>query len=91
MIRLPLYEKAVNAYWKQKSQTDDEFYFGLGDKIKERQESKIPVAGAGTVEFLSLAGDVTKGISIFFPPVRKLSALIEYAEQTAREKSGITE
>ena len=74
-----------------KSQTDDAFYFGLGDRIKQRQESAVPVAGAGTVEFLSLAGDVSKGVSIFFPPARKIAAMFEYAEQVARDKSGLTE
>jgi len=89
MINIPMYEEVVNDYWRQRSQTDDEFYFGLGDRIKDRQESKVPVAGAGTVEFLSIAGNVTKGVSFFFPPARKLTALIEYAEKVAREKSGI--
>ena len=89
MITPQMYRKVVNDYWKQRSLTDDEFYFGLGDRIKDRQESKVPVAGAGTVEFLSIASGVTKGVSFFFPPVRKLTALIDYAERVAREKSGI--
>ena len=89
MITPQMYRKVVNDYWKQRSLTDDEFYFGLGDRIKDRQESKVPVAGAGTVEFLSIAGGVTKGVSLFVPPARKLTALIEYAEKVAREKSGI--
>lgn len=91
MIKPQMFQEAVNDYWKIKSQTDDAFYFGLGDRIKERQESKVPVAGAGTVEFLSIAGDVTKGVSLFFPPFRKIAAMFEYAEQIARDKSGINE
>ncbi len=91
MIRPRIFEQAVNDYWRMKSQTDDAFYFGLGERIKERQESKVPVAGAGTVEFLSLAGDISKGVGFVFPPFRKIAAVFEYAEQVAREKSGITE
>lgn len=91
MIRPQIWNDAVNNYWRIKSQTDDEFYFGLGDRIKQRQETKVPVAGEGTVQFLSIAGDVTKGIGIFVPPFRKLAAFIEFAERTVREKSGLTE
>ena len=91
MIKPQLYRDAVNRYWRERSLTDDEFYFGLGDRIKTRQESKVPVAGAGTVEFLSIAGDVRKGIGFVFPPFRKIAAMFEYAEQITRDKSGLTE
>ena len=91
MIRPQLWNDAVNEYWRQRSLTDDEFYFGLGDRIKDRQESKVPVAGAGTVEFLSIAGDVTKGIAVFFPPARKIASMFEFAEQYARKRSGLLE
>lgn len=91
MIRPQIFQQAVNDYWKMKSQTDDDFYFGLGDRIKQRQESKVPVAGAGTVEFLSLAGDVSKGIGFVFPPFRKIAAMFEFAEEFFREESGLTE
>lgn len=91
MIRPQLFQQAVNDYWRMKSQTDDAFYFGLGDRIKQRQESKVPVAGAGTVEFLSLAGDVSKGIGFVFPPFRKIAAMFEFAEEIVREKSDLTE
>lgn len=91
MIKPQLYRDAVNRYWRERSLTDDEFYFGLGDRIKTRQESKVPVAGAGTVEFLSIASTITKALGFVFPPARKLAALTDYAERTAREKSGITE
>ncbi len=91
MIRLPIYQKAVDAYWKQRSLTDDEFYFGLGDRIKQRQESKVPVAGAGTVEFLQLLGTVTTGVAIFVPFLRPVVKVISFAEETVRDKSGLTE
>ena len=91
MIRFQLWNDAVNEYWRQRSLTDDEFYFGLGDRIKDRQESKVPVAGAGTVEFLSIAGDVSKGVSLFFPPFRKIAGMFEYAEKYARKRSGLQE
>ncbi len=91
MIKPQFYRNAVNSYWRERSLTDDKFYFGLGDCIKTRQESKVPVAGAGTVEFLSIAGTITKGIGFVFPPARKLAALTEYAEKVLREKSGLTE
>ena len=61
MITPQIYRDSVNRYWRERSLTDDEFYFGLGDRIKERQESKIPVAGAGLVDFLQLTGSVAKG------------------------------
>jgi len=90
MIRPQIFQQAVNDYWRIRSQTDDAFYFGLGDRIKQRQESAIPVAGAGTVQFLSLAGDVSKGIGFVFPPFRKIAAMFEFAEQIARDESGLT-
>ena len=91
MIRPQIWNDVVNDYWRVRSQTDDEFYFGLGDRIKERQETQVPVAGAGTVEFLSIAGDVSKGIAIFFPPFRKIASMFEFAEQIIREKADLTE
>lgn len=91
MIRPQIWNDAVNEYWRQRSLTDNEFYFGLGDRIKDRQESKVPVAGAGTVEFLSLAGDISKGIGLVYPPFRKIAAMFEFAEKITREKSGLTE
>lgn len=91
MIRPRIFQQAVNDYWRMKSQTDDAFYFGLGDRIKDRQESKVPVAGAGTVEFLSIGGDVSKGIGFVFPPFRKIAAMFEFAEKVVREKSGLQE
>lgn len=91
MIRPQIWNNVVNNYWRIRSQSDDEFYFGLGDRIKDRQETKIPVAGAGTVEFLSLAGSVTAGIAVYVPAFRPLVKLISYAEKTAKDKAGITE
>lgn len=89
MIKPQFYRDQVNRYWRERSLTDDEFYFGLGDRIKDRQESKVPVAGAGTVEFLSIASTFTKALGLVFPPARKLAALTQFAEETVRERSGI--
>lgn len=58
-------------------QTDDEFYFGLGERIQQRQNDKIPQAGAGTVEFLTIAGNITKGVGVLFPPFRKVTTVVE--------------
>jgi len=80
-----------NAYWKQRSLVDDEFYFGLGDRIKQRQESKVPVAGAGTVEFLQLIGAVTAGIAIWVPALRPVVRALNKAQEAAKEELGITE
>lgn len=66
-----------NERYRYRMQTDDEFYFGLGERIKQRQNDKIPEAGAGTVEFLSILGNVTKGVSLIFPPFRKVTLAIE--------------
>lgn len=90
MIRAHLWREKVNEYWRIKSQTDDEFYFGLGDRIQARQNAKIPVAGAGTVEFLDKSGGLFKRLGVFFPAARKIATLIEIAEQEVRKKSGIT-
>ena len=91
MIRPQIFQQAVNNYWKIKSQTDDAFYFGLGDRIKQRQETAVPVAGAGTVEFLGLLGSVTAGVAVVAPFARPLVKLISFAEKTARDRSGLTE
>ena len=90
MIRAHLWREKANEYWRIKSQTDDEFYFGLGDRIQARQNAKIPVAGAGTVEFLDKSGGLFKRLGVFFPAARKIATLIEIAEQEVRKKSGIT-
>jgi len=91
MIRPQIYQQAVNDYWKIKSQTDDAFYFGLGDRIKQRQESKVPVAGAGTVQFLQLTGAVIAGVSVFVPAFRPLTKAINFAQEQLKEKTESTE
>ncbi len=85
MIRPQIWNDAVNNYWRQRSLTDDEFYFGLGDRIKERQESKVPVAGAGTVEFLALTGAVTSGVAVFVPVLRPLARLYNRAIESLQD------
>lgn len=91
MIRPNIWNNAVNRYWRMRSQTDDEFYFGLADRIQQRQEGKIPTAGEGAIQFLQLAGTVTSGVAILLPPFRPLVKLIGFAERTAREKTQSTE
>ncbi|GAG91649.1 unnamed protein product, partial [marine sediment metagenome] len=54
----------LDKYYQIRSQIDDDFYFGLGDRIHGRQEAKVPIAGEGTVQFLGIASDVTRGIAI---------------------------
>ena len=91
MIKPQIYRDAVNRYWRERSLTDDKFYFGLGDRIKGRQESKVPVAGAGLVEFLQLTGSVVGGAAVFFPPLRAAVKVIGFAEKVVKEKSQSTE
>ena len=91
MIKPQIYRDAVNRYWRERSLTDDEFYFGLGDRIKERQKSKIPVPGAGLVDFLQLTGAVTAGAAVFYPPLRAAVKVIGFAEKAVKEKSQSTE
>lgn len=91
MIKPQLYRDAVNRYWRERSLSDDNFYFGLGDRIKTRQETKVPVAGKGTVEFLQLAGAVTAGIAVYVPHFRPVVKLIRFVEHSVRDKAGLTE
>ncbi len=79
MIRPNVWNDAVNEYWKQRSLTDDEFYFGLGDRIKRRQEAAIPVAGEGTVQFLQFGGGLISGVAYFVPVLRPVSGLYNRA------------
>lgn len=46
-----------------KKYNTDESYYGLGDEIKARQESKIPKAGEGTINFFSDLSYWTKPLS----------------------------
>lgn len=90
-MQIQLWEEVVNNYWKQRSLTDDEFYFGLGDRIHARQQSKIPIAGAGAVEAMDKFSTVFSGIGYIWPPARKIALMFESIEQLARERSGLTE
>lgn len=65
----PPLQRLKDAKW-QSMNTNDEFYFGLGREIEQREASKIPIAGEGAVEFLSLAGSTARFIALrtgFFP------------------------
>ena len=73
----------------QSMNTNNEFYFGLGKRIDQRESSKVPVAGAGTVEFLTIASGILKVPARFFLPVRVLYGMTEGAEMLARERAGL--
>lgn len=82
------YQVQLDELW-QLANTSNEFYFGLGKQIDQRESSKVPVAGAGTVEFLSIASELMKVPARFFIPARVVYGLLEGAEYLAREKSGL--
>lgn len=79
----------LDKYYQIRSQTDDDFYFGLGDRIKGRQEAKIPIAGEGTVQFLSIASNVTRTVAVItkLPMFAFLAKATGAAEQIVREES----
>ena len=73
----------------QQANQSDAFYYGLESKIEERQQSKIPIAGAGAVTFFSgLTSTLKWGTRVapFLTPLYFLSRTTEYV---AREKSGL--
>ena len=79
---------ALDQAYQQANQSDA-FYYGLESKIEERQQSKIPIAGAGAVTFFSgLSSTLKWGSRVvpFFTPLYLLSRTTEFV---AREKSGL--
>ena len=46
-----------------KKYNTDKSYYGLGDEIKARQQSKIPEPGEGTINFFSDLSMVTKPLA----------------------------
>ena len=73
----------------QQANRSDAFYYGLESKIKERQQAKIPIAGAGAVTFFSGLTTTLKWgtrVAPFLTPLYLLSRTTEYV---AREKSGL--
>jgi len=68
---------------------NESYYTGLPDRIQDRQDSKMPVAGQGAVTFF---GDLTTVLKLgsklvpLFIPVYLLSRV---TEEVAKEKSGL--
>jgi len=79
---------ALDQAYQQANQSDA-FYYGLESKIEERQQSKIPIAGAGAVTFFSGLTTTLKLGSRVFPFLAPLYGLSRTTEQVARQKSGI--
>lgn len=67
----------------------DEAYYSLADEIKERQDSKVPIAGAGAVEFFSTGAALTKPLAKLGWPGAYVAGLFKLGEQYFRYKSGI--
>ena len=78
---------ALDAQYQQYNR-NDAHYNTLGDKIRQRQLDSIPVAGSGLVRFLDTTGRVAKGVGTVFPVARKISLLIEGAEELVQERLG---
>ena len=86
--QLPYGQSLDEAY--KKANQNDKFYFGLPSRIEKRQQEKIPIAGAGAVEFFSIASSVTKPLTRVFPfPFLPIHAMLSFTEQVARERSGL--
>ena len=73
----------------QQANQSDAFYYGLESKIKERQQAKISIAGAGAVTFFSGLTDVLRWGSKVVPFLTPLYVLSKTTEYVAREKSGL--
>ena len=81
----------VDAAYQAANQNDN-YYSGLVARIEARQESKVPIAGAGAVEFLSYASDFAKASIPYTGIVGQFSyGAFETAERIARSRSGINE
>lgn len=73
----------------QQANQSDAFYYGLESKIEERQQAKIPIAGAGAVTFFSGLTTTLKWGTRVIPFFTPLYLLSRTTEQVAREKSGL--
>jgi len=73
----------------QRANQSDSFYYGLESKIEERQQAKIPIAGAGAVSFFSDLTTVLKLGSKLVPLFVPAYLLSRLTEAVAREKSGL--
>ena len=75
-----------------KDAANENYYAGLAERIDAREESKMPVAGAGGVEFLSYASDFAKASIPYTGIVGQFSyGAFETAERIARSRTGINE
>jgi len=68
---------------------NDDFYFGLGNRIRERQAAKIPIAGEGAVMFLEDMSDIAKWASVVNPLLRPLYLMTRTTEEIVRWRSGM--
>ena len=74
----------------QQNNLDNDFYFGLSSRIALREQSKIPVAGAGAVQFFSIASTVTRPLAKIAPfPFLAINGMFSFTEMVAREKAGL--
>ena len=78
---------ALDQAYQQANQSDA-FYYGLESKIEERQQAKIPIAGAGAVTFFSGLTTTLKWGTRVVPFLTPLYLLSRTTEYVAREKSG---
>jgi len=79
---------ALDQAYQQANQSDA-FYYGLESKIEERQQAKIPIAGAGAVTFFSGLTSTLKWGTRVVPFLTPLYLLSKTTEYIAREKSGL--
>jgi len=79
---------ALDSAYQQANQSDA-FYYGLESKIEERQQAKIPIAGAGAVTFFSGLTTTLKWGTRVVPFLTPLYLLSRTTESVAREKSGL--
>jgi len=75
----------------QQYNKNDAYYTSLTERINARQEDKIPLGGAGAIEFLSIASDVTKPFVRFGAPFAVIHGIFETTERIARLKTGIVD
>lgn len=82
-LKVFLDEKAYEKY------NTDEYYYGLADEIKARQESKIPIPGEGSVIFFTEITRWGKPLTKLGWPARIIYGVFEGMEQWFKYKTGI--
>ncbi len=83
--------QVLNDLRYQQYNQNDAYYSSLTERINARQEDKIPLAGAGTVEFLSIASNVTKPLTRLGAPFAIIYGIFESTERIVRYETGITD